>query len=177
MGMSGRGRMPRLHPPQGVTLEPQGGGRWNSEVRVETDRSVADLEAHFASQLVEAGWTRLLWPHRRRGRLELLPRSLGEGEWRGLLVVLAAFGDQERSLTLRRDQPRGRGIGGSRVYLQFDHLPALTARRSPQVSFPNTGPPQYVNFTPEAPSSATSSGALSGRVPSQSTPAGGRHRR
>jgi hypothetical protein len=59
MGMSGRSRMPRLHPPQGVTLEPQGGGRWNSEVRVETDRSVADLEAHFASQLVEAGWTRL----------------------------------------------------------------------------------------------------------------------
>jgi hypothetical protein len=38
-------------------------------------------------------------------------------------------------------------------------------------------PPQYVNFTPEAPSSATTSGALSGRPPSQSTPAGGRHRR
>jgi hypothetical protein len=52
---------------------------------------VADLEAYFASQLVEAGWTRV------SGRTDdvvgwsswLVP---SEGEWRGLLVVLAAFG-------------------------------------------------------------------------------------
>ena len=120
MEMSGITRMPRLHPPQGVALETQGsgggGGRWNSEARVDTDLTVAELEAHFASQLVEAGWTRI------SGRADdvvgwsswNLP---GEGEWRGLLLVLAAFRANERSLTLRIEEakpadagPPGEGI-------------------------------------------------------------------
>jgi hypothetical protein len=117
MGMSGLNRMPRLHPPQGVALETQGGGggggRWNSEARVDTDLRVAELEAHFASQLVEAGWTRI------SGRADdvvgwsswHLP---GEGEWRGLLLVLAAFRANERSLTLRIEEtkPADGGSGG-----------------------------------------------------------------
>jgi hypothetical protein len=112
--------MPRLHSPEGVALETQGSGggagRWYSEARVDTALTVADLEAHFASQLVEAGWTRI------SGRADdviawsswHLP---GEGEWRGLLIVLAAFRANERSLTLRIEEtkpadagPRGEGV-------------------------------------------------------------------
>jgi hypothetical protein len=117
MGMAGPTRMPRLHPPEGVALETQGssggGGRWNSEARVDTDLTVAELEAHFASQLVEAGWTRI------SGRADdvvgwsswNLP---GEDEWRGLLLVLAAFRANERSLTLRIEEtkPADAGLRG-----------------------------------------------------------------
>ena len=120
MGMSGLNRMPRLHPPQGVALETQGGGggggRWNSEARVDTDLTVADLEAHFASQLAEAGWTRV------SGRADDVVgwsswRLPGEGEWRGLLLVLAAFSPNERSLTLRIEEtkPADGGSGGQGV--------------------------------------------------------------
>jgi hypothetical protein len=109
MGMSGLTRMPPLQPPEGVALETQGGGggggRWNSEARVDTDLTVAALEAHFASQLVDAGWTRI------SGRADDLVGwsswSLpGEGEWRGLLLVLAAFRANERSLTLRVEETK-----------------------------------------------------------------------
>ena len=58
MEMPGLTRMPRLHPPQGVALETRGrgggGGRWNSEARVDTDLTVAELEAHF----VRTDWSR-----------------------------------------------------------------------------------------------------------------------
>ena len=114
MGMSGLTRMPQLHPPQGVALETQGGGggggRWNSEARVDTDLTVAELEAHFASQLVEAGWTRI------SGRADdvvgwsswNLP---GEDEGGGVLLVLAAFGPNERSLTLRIEETKPADAG------------------------------------------------------------------
>jgi hypothetical protein len=78
-------RMPRLHPPKGVAMEPRGDagglGWFSSQGQVGTDLSVPELEAHFASQLVEAGWTRV------SGRAdEVLGWSSwslpGEGEWR-----------------------------------------------------------------------------------------------
>ena len=116
------------------------GGRWNSEAMVETDRSVAELEAHFASQLVEAGWTRVA------GRADDVVgwstwRLPGEGELRGLLLVLAVFGGQERSLTLRIEEaePDDNGPGGRSSH-QASHDPI--AGESRQVSFPNTGPGQ-----------------------------------
>ena len=128
--MSDLTRMPRLYPPQGVALETQGsgggGGRWNSEARVDTDLTVAELETHFASQLVDAGWTRI------SGRADdvvgwsswNLP---GEGEWRGLLLVLAAFRANERSLTLRIEEakppdagPRGEAISFRTIHSQPD---------------------------------------------------------
>ena len=107
---------PRLRPPKGVQLEFQGGGgsggRWNSEARVETDRSVAELEAHFASQLAEAGWTRVA------GRADDVVgwstwRIPSEDERRGLLLVLAVFGGQERSLTLRTEEMEPNNDGPS----------------------------------------------------------------
>lgn len=96
-------RMPSLHPPAGISLKPRGGGgggdSWYSQAVVETDRSVADLEAHFATQLAAAGWSRV------NGRADEVVgwsswRLPGEGDWRGLLLVLAAFGSMQRSLQL-----------------------------------------------------------------------------
>lgn len=99
----GAERIPDLHPPAGVSLESRGGGgggdRWHSEAIVHTERSVVELEAHFAAQLVAAGWARL------EGRADNVVgwsswRLPGENEWRGLLLVLAAFGSRQRSLWL-----------------------------------------------------------------------------
>lgn len=105
--------MPELRPPAGVELTGQGGSgsdaRWTSEATVQTDHPVAALEAHFAAQLAEAGWTRVAgtaddvvgWS---AGQLP------GVEGWRGLLLVLATFGPSERSLTLRlekNDEPGG----------------------------------------------------------------------
>ncbi|MGA8017039.1 MAG: hypothetical protein WCB85_14090 [Candidatus Dormiibacterota bacterium] len=63
-------------------------------------RAILELETHFAAQLSDLGWTRV------DGRAEdavawsswLLPR---EGEWRGLLLVIAIFGPTRRSLWLQ----------------------------------------------------------------------------
>jgi hypothetical protein len=109
MALSGWDRMPRLLPPRGMAMERQGGGggggRWNSEAKVDTDRPVTELEAHFASQLLDAGWTRVA------GRADDVVawsswRLPGEGDWRGVLLVLAAFGAEERSLTLRIEETK-----------------------------------------------------------------------
>ena len=114
MRMAGAGRMPQLHAPRGVALEMQGSsggeGRWTSEARIDADLSVAELEEHFASQLAAAGWERVA------GRADdvvgwsswLVP---GDGNWRGLLTVLAPFAARERSLSLRIES-RDRDTGG-----------------------------------------------------------------
>jgi hypothetical protein len=115
-------RMPRLHPPKGVALEPRGGagglGWFSSQGQVGTDLSVPELEAHFVSQLVEAGWTRV------SGRAdEVLGWSSwslpGEGEWGGLLIVLAVFGARERSLVLRVEEIRTADGGSDGQGLSF----------------------------------------------------------
>jgi hypothetical protein len=109
-------RMPALHPPTGMPMRGGGGGggggSWHSEASVETDRSVAELQSHFDQQLERAGWKRLAgstddvvgWSSWQ------LP---GEGDWRGLLLVLAAFGQSERALHLRIEASDSRGGGAS----------------------------------------------------------------
>ncbi|HMA37898.1 MAG TPA: hypothetical protein VKY74_25845 [Chloroflexia bacterium] len=56
------GHLPALTPPPGVLLLPGGGGgsphNWTSRAGALTDQTPATLEAHFASQLTAAGWTR-----------------------------------------------------------------------------------------------------------------------
>jgi len=100
----GAERLPPLAPPPGVPLRGGGGGGgsggWHSEATVETDLPVPDLEVHFSRQLEAAGWTRLAgtaddvagWSSWR------LP---GEGDWGGILLVLAAFKPGERFLYVR----------------------------------------------------------------------------
>jgi len=97
-------RLPPLAPPAGVPLRDGGGGggsgSWHSEATVETDLPVPDLEVHFSRQLEATGWTRLAgtaddvaaWSSWR------LP---GEGDWGGILLVLAAFKPGERFLYVR----------------------------------------------------------------------------
>ena len=95
----GAERLPALSPPLGGG----GGGSsgsWHSEATVETDLPVPDLETHFSRQLEAAGWTRLAgtaddvagWSSWR------LP---GDGDWGGILLVLAAFKADERFLYVR----------------------------------------------------------------------------
>jgi len=100
----GADRIPPLQPPAGVPLRGGGGGggsgSWHSEATVETDLPVPDLEIHFSRQLERAGWTRLAgtaddvaaWSSWN------LP---GEGDWGGILLVLAAFKSGERFLYVR----------------------------------------------------------------------------
>ncbi|HEV2013419.1 MAG TPA: hypothetical protein VGR77_06010 [Candidatus Dormibacteraeota bacterium] len=106
--------LPDLRPPRGVKLQAQGssggGGRWTSEARAQTEMPVPELEAHLAEQLAAAGWTRIA------GAADdttgwsswTVPKP---GNWRGLLLVLAAFSGW-RWLSVRVETfPRG-GSGG-----------------------------------------------------------------
>jgi hypothetical protein len=107
MGPDGSERLPSLSAPAEARLRGQhgggGSGHWTSESTLETDWSVSKTEAHFADQLARAGWRRV------GGSVDdtvgwsswQLP---GEGRWRGLLLVLAAFRPGEQSLTLRVEQ-------------------------------------------------------------------------
>jgi hypothetical protein len=107
MRPDGSERMPLLRAPAGVRISGQhgggGGGRWTSESTVQTDRSVTEMEAHFAEQLVQAGWRRV--GGSADGTVGWSSWQLpGDGGWRGLLLVLAAFRPGEQSLTLRVEQ-------------------------------------------------------------------------
>jgi hypothetical protein len=107
MRPDGAERVPSLSAPAGTRLRRQhgggGSGHWTAESTIETDRSVGETEAHFAEQLARAGWSRL------RGSVDgtvgwsswQLP---GDGNWHGLLLVLAAFRPGELSLTVRVEQ-------------------------------------------------------------------------
>jgi hypothetical protein len=96
--------MPALRPPSGVMLSGQTGGGgddgWNSNAIAVTDLPVAELESQLSAQLVQAGWTR------REGSADEVVawsswRVPHEDEWRGLLLVLAAFSPGHRTLMLR----------------------------------------------------------------------------
>jgi hypothetical protein len=100
----GAERLPALSPPLGVPLRGGGGGggsgSWHSEATVETDLPVPDLETHFSRQLEAAGWTRLA------GTADDVAgwsswRVPGDGNWGGILLVLAAFKADERFLYVR----------------------------------------------------------------------------
>lgn len=105
--------LPELRPPPGVKLQPLGahggGGSWTSEARAQTEMPVAELEAHFAKQLADAGWRRLAgaaddttgWSSWE------VPKP---GNWQGFLLVLSPFPGW-RSL-LVRTETFGRGHSG-----------------------------------------------------------------
>jgi hypothetical protein len=123
MRPDGAERIPLLTAPAGARLQRQhgggGSGHWSSESTIRTDWSAGELEAHFAEQLARAGWRRV------GGSIDdtvgwsawQLP---GDGNWQGLLLVLAAFRPGERSLTLRVEQsePRAEEWSGYSVSSQ-----------------------------------------------------------
>jgi hypothetical protein len=82
--------LPPLFAPEGVSFSSQGGGGgsgcWNNEVTAITDQEVAKLEAHFARQLQDTGWTR------QAGQVEgplawSCWQGPGEGALQGVLTV------------------------------------------------------------------------------------------
>ncbi len=105
----GEDLLPPLRAPSGVVVRGQSGGgserHWEMETTVQTDRSVVELEQHFAAQLVDAGWHRIAGPTD-----ELIARSSwdlprAEG-WRGVLTIRSA-GKGERQLTVRVQRSDG----------------------------------------------------------------------
>ena len=102
----GLNKLPALKPPDGVVLRGGMGGmsgndRQSSEAGATTKLSASDLESAFAPQLAAAGWTRLA-----RGADGPVAWStwkiLGDGDWRGLLLVNETSSDR-RSLLLRAE--------------------------------------------------------------------------
>ena len=89
--------LPHLKPPPGVRLRPEGmgggGGTWRSDARAHTEMAPTKLEAYFAKQLEAVGWGRV------SGSADeffawsswLVPAAPPTREWRGVLLVLAAF--------------------------------------------------------------------------------------
>jgi len=111
--------LPDLKPPPGVRFLPEGtgggGGRWKSDARAQTEMAPMELEAHFAKQLEAAGWGRV------SGSADdffawsswLVPGVPPAREWRGVLLVLAAFPGW-RQLALQAElMPLGGHRGGS----------------------------------------------------------------
>jgi hypothetical protein len=106
--LPGADLLPRLHAPAGavMTRGASGGGgegHWDTTTTLRTERSVAELEEHFADQLIEVGWTRVA------GSTDAAVgwstwEVPGDGSWRGVLVVLAVFASAERFLTLRIEE-------------------------------------------------------------------------
>ena len=115
--------LPRLKPPPGVKLHPQGGGggggRWKSEAWAQTEMAPMELEAYFAKQLEAAGWGRMSGSADETFAWSswLIPDS---GEWRGVLLVLAAFpGGRQVSVEAELMSPGGRRGGGGYAVTSF----------------------------------------------------------
>jgi hypothetical protein len=115
--------LPPLQPPPGVRLRPEGtggtGGMWKSDARAQTDMPPMELEAFFAKQLELAGWGRLSGSADEAFAWSswLVPAVPPSAEWRGILLVLAAFPGW-RFVAVRAEmiQPGGhRGAGGYAV--------------------------------------------------------------
>jgi ketosteroid isomerase-like protein len=115
-------KLPRLSPPAGLIFRGEhtsGSDQlWTADAAVRTDRTAAELEQHFAQQLLRDGWTRL-----GEGAQDAVAWSTwqlpGDERWRGLLLVLAAFGADERYLTVRIESEEDDDGGHSR-YLGGD---------------------------------------------------------
>lgn len=109
----GRSPLPALRPPPGVRMQSEGsgggGGRWSSAAKARTEMPPMELEAYFARQIEASGWSRLA------GSADeffawsswLVPFVPATREWRGALVVVAAF-PGERSLSLWAEEIRRR---------------------------------------------------------------------
>ena len=101
-----------------VSFRPEGmggGGRWKSDARAQTEMAPMELEAYFAKQLEAAGWGRMTGSADETFAWSswLIPDS---GEWRGILLVLAAPpGVRQLSVQAERIPPGRRGGGGFAV--------------------------------------------------------------
>ncbi|MBJ7608855.1 MAG: hypothetical protein JF887_05425 [Candidatus Dormibacteraeota bacterium] len=103
-GHPGMDKLPSLNPPAGVTLRDHnvsGSDRvWTAAAMARTDRTAAELEAHFAAQLLRENWTRVAGAAQDAVSWSTwqLP---GDESWRGVLTIVGVFGPAEQYLTLR----------------------------------------------------------------------------
>jgi hypothetical protein len=81
-----------------------------------TDRAVGDLEAQVTEELRHSGWDRL-----DSGFNDVFAWSSwqlpGKGNWRGLLLVLAALGHDQRSLSLHIESGESTADGWHRQWI------------------------------------------------------------
>lgn len=110
--------LPRLKPPPGVRLRPEGGGggagMWKSDAHAQTEMAPIELEAYFAKQLEAAGWGRLTGSADETFAWSswLVPNVPPSAEWRGVLLVLAPFpGLRHVSVRAELVEPGGHGGG------------------------------------------------------------------
>ena len=115
--------LPRLKPPPGVRLRPEGmgggAGVWKSDAQAQTEMAPIELEAYFAKQLEAAGWGRLTGSADETFAWSswLVPNVPPAPEWRGVLLVIAPFpGWRQVSVRAELVEPGGhRGGGGYAV--------------------------------------------------------------
>ncbi len=108
--------LPALQQPPGEQLRPRSAGFSGTgdadDFDLLSDRSAMELEAHFARQLAAVGWQRqageaagsFAWSLWNAGHVST-PEG-GEGDWQGLLYVLAVPGTNRRALRLQVDYGR-----------------------------------------------------------------------
>ena len=118
--------LPRLKPPPGVRLRPEGGGGgaglWKSDAQAETEMAPMDLEAHFAKQLEAAGWGRLTGSADETFAWSswLVPNVPPAAEWRGVLLVVAPFpGWRHVSVRAELVEPGGHRTGSGYAIRSF----------------------------------------------------------
>ncbi len=111
--------LPRLKPPPGVRLHPEGtgggAGMWKSDARARTEMAPMELEAYFAKQLEVAGWGRLTGSADETFAWSswLVPNVPPAAEWRGVLLVVAPFpGWRHVSVRAELVEPGGQRGGG-----------------------------------------------------------------
>ncbi len=112
----GMERVPTLRLPPDIEMTGGGGSGggpndWTTQARARTSRSVAELETHLAAQLAERAWTRVAGSAD-RGVAWSSWHLPGEGSWRAILLVLAPFAGDQRTLMLRVESA-GAVEGGS----------------------------------------------------------------
>lgn len=158
--------LPPLRPPTGVQVQPSGGGGSpflrSSDALAETTMSVGALEAHYAQQLLAAGWIR------RAGQADgPLAWSLwtppGEGDRTGLLTVQEGPGSGRRMLHLQvATDPAQAGAGGWYGYGTTTVIapvptgplpttviaPPMPATAVPPTAVPTSAPPATPTPTP-----------------------------
>jgi hypothetical protein len=95
--------IPALYPPSGMALQRigQSGGStgWSAEAAVETPLPTSELEAFFAAQLADGGWTRLdggASPSAAWSTWQVNDGSM----WQGLLFVAALPGEDQHALSV-----------------------------------------------------------------------------
>ena len=112
----GLDRLPPLFAPEGVQVQPVGGGggpnRFSSAAIALTDLGVAELQAFFAQQVEAAGWRQLAG--RADGPLAWATYQVpGAGDFQGFLYVLQAAGENRRDLYVQVESaipPLGPGV-------------------------------------------------------------------